>query len=169
MKLELDEELLNAVLQGTERGLGMTGLRPAAIGASRFTTGQRPVAVLVGLVGRNSGSVTISMSERAMLFVAGRLLGEEQPTPSDATLDAIMEIGNQVAGSIKENLKDTSFDVQVISVPSLILGASYSVRFARGLSTLSVDFEIGEIPITFYQDRVFTVTISLMRKVGTIR
>jgi len=169
MKLELDEELLAAVLDGTERGLQMTGLRPPAIGASRFTTGQRPIAVLVGLVGRNSGSVTLSMSERAMLFIAGKLLGEDQVAPNEANLDAIMEIGNQVAGSIKENLGNTSFDVQVISVPSLILGASYSVHYARGLSTLSVDFELSEIPITFYQDRIFTVTVSLMRRVGTIR
>ena len=168
MRLELDEELLNAVLNGTERGLEMTGLRPPAVGASRFTSAQRPIAVLVGLVGRNSGSVTLNMSERAMLFIAGKLLGEEQLDPNENNLDAIMEIGNQVAGSIKENLKDTSFDVQVISVPSLILGASYSVHYARGLSTLSVDFELSEIPITFYQDRVFTVTVSLMRRVGTI-
>jgi CheY-specific phosphatase CheX len=168
MKLELDQELLMSILAGTQRGLQMTELNPPAVGASKFASAMKPIAVIVGLVGRNSGSVTINMSEKAMLFIAGRLLGEEQKEPNEDNLDAIMEIGNQVSGSIKDKLMSTSYDVQVISVPSLILGASYTVHYARGLTTLSVDFELTELPITYYKDRIISVTVSLMRRVGTI-
>lgn len=168
MELELDQELLAAVLAGTERGLEMTGLNPPAVGASKFAGAMRPIAVLVGLVGRNNGNVTLNMSEKAMLFIAGRFLGEEQKEANEDNLDAIMEIGNQVSGSIKDKLTATAYDVQVISVPSLILGASYTVHYARGLTTLSVDFELTELPITYYRDRIISVTVSLMRRVGTI-
>jgi CheY-specific phosphatase CheX len=167
MKLELDEMLLDAVLKGTTLGLQMTGLNPPAVGASRLFNAIRPIAVIVGMVGRNNGTVTLNLTERTMLYLTGKLLGEEQKAPNEDNLDAIMEIGNMVAGHIKDNLKGSAFEVHAISVPSLILGASYTVHYSRGLSTLSVDFELQEIPVTYYLDRVFSVSISLMRKMGS--
>jgi CheY-specific phosphatase CheX len=166
MKLELDERLLEAVLKGTALGLQMTGLNPPAVGASRLFNAIRPIAVIVGMVGRNNGTVTLNLTERTMLYLTGKLLGEEQKGPTEDNLDAIMEIGNMIASHIKDNLRGSAFDVQAISVPSLILGASYTVHYSRGLSTLSVDFELQEIPVTYYLDRVFSVTISLMQKMG---
>jgi CheY-specific phosphatase CheX len=167
MKLELDEVLLDAVLKGTTLGLQMTGLNPPAVGASRLFNAIRPIAVIVGMVGRNNGTVTLNLTERTMLYITGKLLGEEQKAPSEDNLDAIMEIGNMVASHIKDHLKGSAFEISAISVPSLILGASYTVHYSRGLSTLSVDFELQEIPVTYYLDRVFSVTISLMRKMGS--
>jgi CheY-specific phosphatase CheX len=167
MKLELDDTLLDAILNGTRRGLEMTGVTPPAVGASRLFSAMRPIAVLVGLVGRSNGTVTLNLTERAMLFLTGQLIGEEQTAPNEDNLDAIMEIGNMITGQIKDHLHGTAYDVTSISVPSLILGANYTVHYARGLSTLSVDFELDAIPVTYYMDRIFSVTVSLLRKLGS--
>ncbi len=166
MKLEVDEGLLDAVLHGTERGLEMTGLCPPAVGASKLFSADRPLAVMVGLVGRDSGSVTLNLSERAMLVLSGKLLGEEQREVNDDNLDAIMEIGNMIAGCAKDRLNERGCEVQAISVPSLILGASYDVYYARGIRTVSVQFEIDAIPVAYHRDRIFSTTVSLLRRLG---
>jgi hypothetical protein len=56
--------------------------------------------------------------------------------------------------------------MQNISVPSVIIGQSYGVHYARGMHTISVDFELEEMPITDLRERFFTVSLSLLRRVA---
>ncbi len=164
--LQLDPILLEAVIRGTAEGLSMTGLQPPPVGASRFYTASRPISVMVGMVGKTNGTCAISMSERALLHVAGALLGEERKTVDHEVIDAIGEIGNMVAGRVKELLTGTTFEMENISMPSVIMGASYSLHFARGMHVVSVDFELGDLPLCDAKDRFFTVTLSLLRRVA---
>ena len=101
-----------------------------------------------------------------MLWLAGKLLFEEQDAVNEETIDAIMEVGNMVAGAIKEELVGTAFEAENISVPSLILGANYNVFYTRGIETVSVEFELEDIPVTFQRDRFFSATVSLLRKIA---
>ena len=57
-------------------------------------------------------------------------------------------------------------EVTNISVPSLVLGANYNVYYTRGIETVSVEFELEEIPVMFQRDRFFSVTVSLMRQIA---
>ncbi len=164
--LQIDPILLEAVIRGTAEGLSMTGLQPPPVGASRFYTGSRPISVMVGMVGKTNGTCAISMSERALLHVAGSLLGEQRNQADHEVIDAIGEIGNMIAGRVKELLTGTSFEMENISVPSVIMGASYSLHFARGMHVVSVDFELGDLPLYDAKDRFFTVTLSLLRRVA---
>jgi CheY-specific phosphatase CheX len=159
--LNIDGTLLEATIDGTLQGLEMTGIQPAPVGATRFFSTRQPIAVMVGLVGKASGNVTINLSERAMLKLAGALMGEEPATPTEDTFDGIMEIGNIVAGGIKEKLLGSDYEVERISVPSLVLGASYEVHYTRGINIVSVEFELEEIPLVYHRDRFFSSTISL--------
>ena len=77
-----------------------------------------------------------------------------------------MEIGNMIAGCAKDRLNERGCEVQAISVPSLILGASYDVYYARGIRTVSVQFEIDAIPVAYHRDRIFSTTVSLLRRLG---
>ena len=122
LKLQVDSTLLEAALSGTEKGLRMTEITPTPVGVSRLVRAVHEISVIVGLVGRNSGSVSLNMSRPLMLLLSSRLLGEEQREVSDDNLDAIMEIGNMVAGSIKESLSSTDYAVSEISLPSLVFG-----------------------------------------------
>lgn len=164
--LQVDSTLLSAVITGTLGGLSMTGVDVVPVGASRFSASRHSLAVMVGLVGRSSGSVTMNMSEVGMLHLASQLMGEETKTLDEESIDAAMELGNMTAGCIKEALLGTSFDVNAISLPSLIIGSHYSVLFARGITTVSVEFELGGFPVTQSNDRLFSTTISLLRGSG---
>ncbi|MEE9386074.1 MAG: chemotaxis protein CheX [Nannocystaceae bacterium] len=164
--LQVDTTLLSAVITGTVGGMSMTGIKPVPVGASRYSASRHSHAVMVGLVGRSSGSVSLNMSESGMLFLAGQLMGEPAHHLDEDAIDAAMELGNMTAGCIKEELVATEYDVSAISLPSLIIGSSYAVMFARGIITLSVEFEIGDVPVTQSNERLFCTTISLLRGSG---
>ncbi len=164
--LTITPSLLRALLSGTQAGLEMTGMAPEPVGASSVAQSRRAISVMIGLVGDSNGTVTINMSERAMLFLAGRLLFEDQEEIDEDNVDAICEIGNMIAGCVKEALTDSEHRVENISVPSLIFGANYDVHYTRGIDTCTVEFSLSEMPNAFFDDRIFTVTISLLRRVA---
>ena len=164
--LKVDPTLLESVIKGTTVGLQMTGIVPPPVGASCFFDSRRTVSIMVGVVGQNNGNVTLNLSERAMLWLAGKLLFEEQTEVNEESIDAIMEVGNMVAGAVKEELVGTPFEAENISVPSMIWGAAYSVVYTRGMDTASVEFELEEMPLSMMGDRFFSVTVALMRRVA---
>lgn len=164
--LEVEPILLSAVIEGVHEGLAMTGLTPPPVGASKLFGSSRSLAVIVGLCGRSNGTLTLNMTERGMLHLAGSLIGEEQTAINEENLDAIGELGNMVAGCVKDCLMGTDFELTNISVPSLILGANYDFYLTRGFSTVSVEFELEKIPIAFQRDRFFSATVSLLRRVA---
>ena len=144
----------------------MTGITPAPVGASRFATSQHKMSVIVGLVGRNSGTMTLSVSENGMRYLAGLLIGEEPEAITEEAVDGMMELGNMVAGCIKESLLKTHYEVVSISLPSLIVGNSFNVMYARGMATVSVQFELDAFGVMEVHDRFFTCTVSLLRGSG---
>ncbi len=162
--LKVDEVLLDCVIRGTLRGLEMASVAPSPVGASRFFQATRSLSVLVGLTGRCNGQVAMNFSERAVLHLAAKMLMEDKIEMGEEAFDSIMEIGNLVAGSIKEELRGTDYAAEQLTVPSLILGASYNVFYARGLSSVSVEFEIEELPVAYDRDRFFTTSLSLIRR-----
>jgi CheY-specific phosphatase CheX len=164
--LQIDQTLMRCVIEGAQAGLQMAGINPPPIGASRFYSTPREISVLVGLVGEDNGTMTINISERGMLYLAGKLLMEEQEEVSEDNFDAICEVGNMIAGSTKEALAGTEYNIDRISVPSLVLGASYDVFYTRGITSVSVEFELEDIPVTQQHDRFFTTCISLMRRIS---
>lgn len=166
MKLNVSESLVNAIVSATEAGFSMTSLAPTPVGASRIATARHELSVMVGMVGRNSGGMTINLSRRAMFFITEKLIDEPQTEVTEDNIDAIMELGNMLAGCVKEQLLASEYSIDHISLPSMIAGQRYDVLYARGILTASVEFEITEMPVTAFADRYFSVTISLLQGSG---
>ena len=164
--LAIDNTILKCITEGTIEGLTMTGIEPPPVGASKFFTANRSISVMVGLVGKSNGTLMVNMSENGMLHMASKLLMEDQTEVTEDNFDAICEVGNMIAGCVKERLSKTQYEVTNISVPSLILGANYNVFYSRGIQTVSVEFELEEIPVAFHRDRFFSVTVSLLRQIA---
>ena len=165
-KLSVDPELLSATITGTQEGLDMCGICPKAVGATCFFTPRNPMSVIVGLVGKSSGSVTLNLSEGGMLHLVSGLMGEELETVNEDAIDGIMEIGNMVAGRVKDWLARTESEISNISLPSVIFGHGYQVLYSRGINTVSVEFELTDLPFSLVNDRFFSSTISLLRGAG---
>jgi CheY-specific phosphatase CheX len=164
--IEVNPTLLKSVVGATKRGLEMTRAQLVPVGASRLSSGMRGVSAIVGFTGTTTGSMTLNLSEPAACFLAGRLLEQEFTALTEDCLDALMELGNMVAGAHKELLAGTEFAVGAISLPSLICGASFSSVYARGISTVQVEFELPELPVTMMHERLFRSSVSLLRSSG---
>lgn len=164
--LKIDHDLFRAIVQGTRAGLQMANILPHPVGCSRISANRHPVTVIVGLTGHLSGNLALNFSEEAMLYIAGKILGEPQHQLTDDCADAIMEVGNIIAGSAKTSLEPTRYQISAISLPSLILGASHSMLFARGIEAVSVEHELRDMPLRAAQSRIFSTTISWLAKSG---
>jgi CheY-specific phosphatase CheX len=162
----VDPLLLAAVVQGTHIGLMMTRARLLPVGTSRLTTARHAVTAMVGLVGVHSGNVALNMSEHAALYLASGLLSTTFTDINEDCVDAIMEIGNMVAGGIKNSLASTPYAMQHISLPSLVLGQRYTMAYSRGIRTVSVEFELSDMPFSQMNGRYISCTLSLLGSVG---
>ncbi len=166
MQLSLDETVVNAIVAAAASGFSMTGVAPVPVGASRISTARHELSVIVGLVGRNSGNMTLNVSRGAMFYLAECFTGEKQVEVNEENIDAVMELGNMLAGAVKEQLLTTEYHIEQISLPSMIAGQRYDVVYARGILSVTVEFEIAEMPVTAFSDRYFSITISLLKGSG---
>lgn len=162
--LQVDPILLKAVIGGTKAGLEMAAIKPIPVGASRFINASRKITTIIGCIGEYTGNLTFNLSEFVGLYLTEQMLGEKVEALNEEVLDAVGEVGNMIAGSVKDLLQDTKFAFPNISCPSVILGAQYDLYYYRGFSTVSVDFEIEQIPVIQMKDRFFSVAINLMRR-----
>ena len=128
---------MNTVIEGTVAGLSMSGIKPDAVGVSRFSAASRELSVIVGLHGKRNGNMTLNLSERTAIFLAGKLLGTNQAEMSEETIDAICEIGNMVAGKFHTLLHPTPWRFDGISLPALIFGANYNLYHLKNIITVS--------------------------------
>lgn len=163
VKLDLNENMVDAIVRSTNSGLQMAGLTPRTVGLSTLPARSQEVAVVIGLVGRRNGTVTLNLSQRAVLHLANRFVEGTHDQVNEHVLDAVGEITNIVAGRLKGELSDPSFGVSTISCPSIIIGADYHVYQFRGFQTVSVEFELEELPVIFWRERLFSTTVSLSR------
>ncbi len=160
-RIELDQELLDAVIRSTEAGFQMAGVVPKPVGFSTVAPRGQEIAVVVGLIGRRNGTVTLHLSQRAVLYLAGRFLGSDPEELSHDVFDAAGEIANIVAGRLKGELGGQKYGITHISCPSMIIGGDYHVYQFRGFKTVSVEFELEELPQVFVKDRLFSTTVHL--------
>ncbi len=161
--LQIDEKLMTVLIKSTRDGLAMAGIKPVPIGASKRFSCTRDVSAIIGCVGTASGSVLINCSEECACHMAGQMVGEELVELNSQTLDGVCEIANIIAGQTKAILSTTEHKFDRISTPSVVVGSNYFISHYRGATTLSVDFEITDIPIQPRQDMTFSVGIFLVK------
>lgn len=163
--LKVDKKLMGSLIQGTMEGLALTGIEPEAVGVSRFSTVSRELSVLVGLHGSRNGNLTMNLSEHTAGFLAGRLFGDEEMKDlSEDAIDGVCEIGNMVAGRLKDMLLGSEYAFDAISLPALIFGANYNLYHWKNIVTVCATFEINEVSILRMNDKFFTTSVTLMGK-----
>lgn len=161
--LQVDEQLVAILVKCTRDGLMMAGLKPIPIGLSKLLQSRGNVSSIIGFVGPFSGSMIISTSDETACFMAGSMLGETHNVLDNQTLDGLCEIANIIAGQAKAALSTTEYRFDRISVPSVIVGNSYSISHYRGMTSVSVEFELPEMPIKPGERGTFSVNISMMK------
>ncbi len=97
------------------------------------------ISGIVGLAGATKGMLAIHMTNAAALAVTTAFLGMDVEEIDDDVRDAIGELANMLAGSIKSILDPSGSDIK-LSMPSAIYGEDYSVDCLAGAEAVTVPF-----------------------------
>lgn len=154
----MNEVLRAATVTSTLEGLLMTGITPKPVSTAIEHVADTEFSVLVSLWGPYAGAMYLNLSRPAASFLSGRFLGEDLANEDDL-MDCICEFGNMIAGRFKENLRETLFATERISLPSLIVGMDCTMYHARGMIPAEVVFEIEEMtgPERFFSTSIWLI------------
>jgi chemotaxis protein CheX len=108
------------------------------------------VSAIIGLAGETRGAVVLSFSRETAIAIVSKMAGQEYKLLSNEVLDGVGELINIIAGNAKQDLLDFRIE---ISLPGVITGNSYKIRWPEGIPVVSIPFttELGP----------FTVNVSL--------
>lgn len=90
-------------------------------------TYQCTVSGMVGLAGTFKGMIAIHTPDKVAMAITGNFLGMDVDEVNEDVTDAIGELANMLAGSIKLVLSDKGKDI-TLSVPSTISGEEYTIN-----------------------------------------
>ena len=102
------------------------------------------VSGIIGMSGNAVGTVVVSLSREVALMSASRMLMMEATEIDDDVVDAVGEITNMVAGAAKAQLEEYNLS---ISLPNVITGRDYEVRFPSDVTPLTVQFTCPSGPL----------------------
>ena len=108
------------------------------------------VSAIIGLAGETRGAVVLSFSRETAMRIVSKMAGQEYKMLSNEVIDGVGELINIIAGNAKQDLLDFRIE---ISLPGVITGNSYKIRWPEGIPVVSIPFttELGP----------FTVNVSL--------
>jgi chemotaxis protein CheX len=96
------------------------------------------VSAVIGLSGKASGAVVLSLSRSVALKVVETLLNVQVGEINADVLDAVGELTNMVAGGAKARLSQYEMS---LGLPSMITGRNHSIKFPSNIHPICVGFE----------------------------
>ncbi|MFQ5732652.1 MAG: chemotaxis protein CheX [Planctomycetaceae bacterium] len=93
---------------------------------------------VIGLSGRVSGSVIVSVSREVAFGVVERLLGLEVNEITSEVTDSLGELTNIISGSAKAELAQYELS---LGLPNVIVGRNHSIVFPGNVTPLNISFQ----------------------------
>ena len=128
-----------------ERMLSLELVREAPFIRQHFAQ-QYDVTGIIGLSGKTTGTVAVSLPSEMALAITEKLLGE-RPAEIDAhVVDCIGEVTNMIAGAAKAHLEHLQLS---LGLPTVIMGRSTCVAFPSRATPISIPFrsELGPLVV----------------------
>jgi chemotaxis protein CheX len=147
--VDLNKSICNATVEIFQTMLMMEAV-PGEQLAKRAGSHCHSVSGIVGLAGPSKGMLAIHIPEQAALKITSSFLCMEVSEIDDDVKDAVGELANMVAGSIKTDLLDAK-DYK-LSIPSVVCGSEYQIECLSESQGSIVPFFIegGEFTVEFH-------------------
>lgn len=100
---------------------------------------QCSVTGMVGLAGTYTGILSIHCPQTFALRIASNMLGMDIDEMCEDVNDAVGEIANMLAGSVKQMLSKGGLDIN-LSIPTVISGEEYTINAISDLDAVVVPF-----------------------------
>ena len=96
------------------------------------------VSGVIGLAGDTLGAVVLSFSRQTAMNVVSVFSKRSYTALTNEVLDGVGELVNIIAGNAKKDLEE--FRIQ-ISLPGVIVGSSYSIKWPDGVPVITIPFD----------------------------
>ena len=164
LPIAVDPLLLKAVTTSVGNALSMCELTAKCVSISAVPAHEPGLVTgIIGVHGKVSGFVTVNMAERFAIRAVEGLLQDKFGALTNQVIDGAGELTNIVVGGIKSVLGNSSWSFSQITVPSVIVGQGYQIAYSKGLEFLNVTFEHQDPDAVLLQQRIFNVSVSLLR------
>lgn len=139
--MDLNESIVSTTVEVFSGMLGMyvAPEPPAEPGMTHVNS----ISGIVGFAGRAKGMLAVHTPEVTALAITGGFLGIDMTEINEEVKDAIGELANMLAGSVKLSLAESSSEIR-LSIPSVICGDSYTVNAPTEGQGLIIPFSIAE-------------------------
>jgi len=155
-------EYINPFIQGVQHLFSTMFDCKASRGDVGLTGGSarpREITALIGLSGLVRGTVALSFPSTTALAMVSRMLGVETQTVDDTVSDGVAELVNIVAGDAKARFPNTQEHPIDLSLPTVVRGSDYSVKYPSDAKWLEVPFtsDLGAftLQVTFVLDKKY--------------
>jgi chemotaxis protein CheX len=99
---------------------------------------QFDVTGIIGLTGKTTGTVALSLTKEMATAVTEKLLGEPAKEVNATVVDAIGELTNMIAGAAKAQLEEMELS---LGLPTVITGKSTCIQFPSTAVPISIPFD----------------------------
>lgn len=145
----LTAEYINPVISATRSVFEMMlGCTPTRTGLYLKQEGApyHEVSAVIGVSGRATGTIVVSLSTKAACSVLERMVGIEATEINREVCDAVGELTNMIAGAAKAQLAAHQLS---ISLPNVLSGKGHVVHFPSEVQPIVImfDSEIGPLVI----------------------
>ena len=140
--MRLDAEFINPFLEATILVLKTMCFLEPVPGKAHIKNGSSAngdISGVIGIAGEAEGSLCITFPKECILFIIGKMLGEELKEINDEVKDAVGELTNMISGDSRRRLQESGHTFQG-SIPSVISGAGHEVRHIGKGPILSIPF-----------------------------
>jgi len=161
----INTTIMNAIILSVESSFSMCELPVRVVGLSKVpvTLSNANVTGMIGMNGKCTGFMTITLPEHIATTAVSGLLQDEFTKINNQVIDGVGELTNIICGGLKTRLSNTPWALENITIPSVILGNNYQITYAKGIEFGSVMFEIDDPETLTIHDRLFLLTTSLMQ------
>jgi chemotaxis protein CheX len=95
------------------------------------------VTGVIGLSGKASGTVVVSLDREVAISATERMLGQRPETIDNDVIDAVGEMTNMIAGKAKAGLEQ--FEMK-LALPTVITGKNHVIRFGSTAQTICIPY-----------------------------
>ncbi len=128
MKAELVNPFIESVQEIFTTMLGVQARR-GKVGITDAEKSPGDLVALIGISGRATGNVALSLPSQTALAIVGQLMSETYTSITDDVIDGIAEMVNMLAGGAKAKMNVDGETPMGLSLPTVVSGDNYKVKY----------------------------------------
>ncbi len=138
----MDVKMINPFINATVNVLetmAFTKVRAGNPYLKKDQVAQGDVSGVIGLMGKVSGTISVSFTEKSILSIVSSMLGEEIKELNEEIKDAVGEITNMISGQARLKLEEVGRSLKA-AIPTVIMGKDHSIIHITSSPIIAIPF-----------------------------